>query len=171
MLFEDFQNNINVNKPVIIMFFANWCILSLKLKNIFIDMLKNNNNITSLVIDIDESIDVRNYCKIFSSCIIQVYYKNKFVNEYFFSSKEDLMKIINDVLCVALNDDIILPCVAQNNNNNGLCVAQTKNTILPCVAQNNNNNGLCVAQTKNTIISKNNNDIILPKINNKILII
>jgi thiol-disulfide isomerase/thioredoxin len=145
MLFEDFQNNINVNKPVIIMFFANWCGLSLKLKNIFIDMLKYNNNITSLLIDIDESIDVRNYCKVFSSCVIQVYYKNKFVNEYFFSCKEDLMKIINNDLCVAQNnnDNINLPCVAQNNNDN---------INLPCVAQNNNN-------------------IILPKINNKILII
>lgn len=109
MLFEDFQKNINVNKPVIIMFFANWCDLSLKLRNIFINMLEYNNDMTYLVIDIDESIDIRNYCKIFSSCVIQVYYKNKFINEYFFSCDEDLVKIINNVLCIALNDNIILP--------------------------------------------------------------
>jgi hypothetical protein len=142
MLFEDFKKIINVNKPVVVMFYANWCTLSLRLKNIFIDMLKYN-NIQYLIVDIDKSIDICNYCTILSSCIIQVYYKNKIINQYFFSCKEDLIQIINNILCVyeIPNNNITLPCIYEILNNN-------------------------VLDTSNNNISKINNNIILPKIEN-----
>lgn len=96
MLLKDFCKIINDDKPVIVMFYTNWCNLSFELIPIFLDYACKE--IEFIHIDIDKYLDIRDYCNINSTCIIQVYYKNIMIREHLFSSLENLREIISNCL-------------------------------------------------------------------------
>jgi protein disulfide-isomerase A6 len=98
MLLDEFKKIINNEKPCIIMFYASWCDLSFEFINKFIELSNCSKDINFSTIDIDQNIDITDYCNINSSCIIQIYYKNKLKCETIFTSKEDLQQILKESL-------------------------------------------------------------------------
>ena len=94
---NDFKKILKKDNPIIVNFYATWCDDCLKINT----YIRNNylnieyKNLLFVNIDIDKSIEIRDYSNINSVPTIQIYNNNKYVCEYIGSSETQVSYMLN----------------------------------------------------------------------------
>jgi thiol-disulfide isomerase/thioredoxin len=123
---NDFKKILKKDNPIIVNFYALWCDDCLKINKYIKNIYSNSeyNNLIFVNINIDKSIDIRDYSNINSVPTIQIYNNNKYVCEYIGSCNIQINYMLN--YAVRLYSKKLLYNDKLNNNyesikNNNVC--------------------------------------------------